>query len=118
MSEIDDYIAAAPEAARERLVAVRAALLRCIPNGTEAFRYGMPAVMVDARHGLHYANWKQHLALYPIYRGDEAFEAAVGPFRAKTDSVHFLHAKPLPLEVIELIARECAARDSGAQGSG
>lgn len=111
MTEIDDYIAATPEATRERLAAVREVLLRCIPNGTEAFRYGMPAVMVDARHGLHYAHWKQHLALYPIYRGDEAFEAAVGPYRAKTDSVHFLHAQPLPLDVIEVIATALAARD-------
>jgi uncharacterized protein YdhG (YjbR/CyaY superfamily) len=111
MTEIDDYIAAAPEAARERLTAVREVLLRCIPNGTEAFRYGMPAVMVDARHGLHYAHWKQHLALYPIYRGDEQFEAAVGPYRAKTDSVHFSHAQPLPLGVIEVIATALAERD-------
>jgi uncharacterized protein YdhG (YjbR/CyaY superfamily) len=110
MSEIDDYIAAAPEAARERLAAVRATLLRCIPGGTEAFRYGMPAVMVDARHGLHYATWKHHLALYPIYRGDEAFEAAVGPYRAKTDSVHFAHAQPLPLDIVEVIARQLVAR--------
>ncbi len=110
MSEVDDYIAAAPEAARERLAAVRATLLRCIPDGTEAFRYGMPAVMVDARHGLHYATWKQHLALYPIYRGDDAFESVVGSFRAKTDSVHFPHAQPLPLDVIELIPRELSAR--------
>lgn len=110
MSDIDAYIAAAPEAVRERLVAVRATLLRCIPGGTEAFRYGMPAVMIDARHGLHYANWTKHLALYPIYRGDDAFEAAVGPYRAKTDSVHFLHAHPLPLDVVELIATELSGR--------
>ncbi|WP_439564106.1 iron chaperone [Microcella sp.] len=110
MSEIDDYIAAAPEAARERLLAVRETLLRCVPGGTEAFRYGMPAVMVGARHGLHYANWTKHLALYPIYRGDDAFEAAVGPYRAKTDSVHFPHTQPLPLEVVELIATALAAR--------
>ncbi|MBX9471619.1 iron chaperone [Microcella sp.] len=110
MSEIDDYIAAAPEVVRERLVAVRETLLRCVEGGTEAFRYGMPSVMIDARHGLHYATWKKHLALYPIYRGDEAFEAVVGPFRAKTDSVHFPHAKPLPLDVIELIAEVLNAR--------
>ncbi|UTT61574.1 iron chaperone [Microcella humidisoli] len=110
MSEIDDYIAAAPEAARERLLAVRETLRRCVPGGTEAFRYGMPAVMIDARHGLHYANWTKHLALYPIYRGDEAFEAVVGPYRAKTDSVHFPHAQPLPLDVIETIARALDAR--------
>ena len=68
-------------------------------------------LLIDARHGLHYAHWKQHLALYPIYRGDEAFEAAVGPYRAKTDSVHFSHAQPLPLGVIEVIATALAARD-------
>lgn len=112
MSEIDDYIAAAPEGARERLIAVRQTLLRSIPTGTEAFRYGMPAVMIDARHGIHYANWKKHLALYPIYRGDEQFEAVVGPYRAKTDSVHLSHADALPLEVIELIAQALAARST------
>ena len=111
MSEIDDYIAAAPEGVRERLIEVRAALLRGLPDGTEAFRYGMPAVMVDARHGIHYAAWKKHLALYPIYRGDEAFEAVVGPHRAATDAVHFNHSAPLPVEIVELIARALAARD-------
>lgn len=110
MSEIDAYIAAAPAPARERLEAVRAELLRSIPNGTEAFRYGMPAVMIDARHGLHYATWAKHLAIYPVYRGDEAFEAVVGPFRAKTDAVHFPHAQPLPLEVVALIGRALASR--------
>lgn len=110
MSEIDDYIAAAPEAVRERLITVRETLLRCIPGGTEAFRYGMPAVMIDARHGLHYAAWKKHLALYPVYRGDEAYEAVVEPYRAKTDSVHFAHAAPLPLEAIEVIALGLDAR--------
>ena len=110
MSEIDDYIAAAPEEARERLVAVRETLLRCVPGGTEAFRYGMPAIMIDARHGLHYATWKKHLAVYPVYRGDEAYEAVVGPYRAATDSVHFAHVKPLPLDVIELIAQGLNAR--------
>ena len=77
----------------------------------QLFRLPLAEVLGDARHGLHYAHWKQHLALYPIYRGDDAFEAAVGPYRAKTDSVHFLHAKPLPLDVIELIATALAARD-------
>ena len=110
MSEIDDYIAAAPEEARERLVAVRETLLRCVPGGTEAFRYGMPAIMIDARHGLHYATWKKHLAVYPVYRGDEVYEAVVEPYRAATDSVHFAHAKPLPLDVIELIAQGLNAR--------
>ena len=110
MSEIDDYIAAAPEAARVRLLVVRETLLRCVPGGTEAFRYGMPSVMIDARHGLHYATWKKHLALYPVYRGDEAFEAVVGPYRAATDSAHFPHAKPLPLDIIELIAQGLNAR--------
>jgi len=87
VSEIDAYIAAAPALARERLEAVREVLLRSIPNGTEAFRYGMPAVMIDARHGLHYASWAKHLAIYPVYRGDEAFEAVVGPFRATLAAV-------------------------------
>ena len=110
MSEVDDYIAAAPEAARGRLAAVRETLLRCISGGTEAFRYGMPAVMIDARHGIHYANWAKHLVLYPIYRGDDAFEAVVGPYRAKTDAVHFPHAQPLPLDVVDVIARQLVAR--------
>ena len=114
MSEIDAYIAAAPPLARERLEAVRQVLRRRIPTGIEAFRYGMPAVMIDARHGLHYAAWAKHLALYPVYRGDENYETLVGPYRAKTDAVHFPHAQALPLDVVEVIAAALAARAPGA----
>ena len=114
MSEIDAYIAAAPPLARERLEAVRQVLRRRIPTGIEAFRYGMPAVMIDARHGLHYAAWAKHLALYPVYRGDESYETLVGPYRAKTDAVHFPHAQALPLDVVEVIAAALAARAPGA----
>lgn len=110
MSEIDMYIAAAPALVRERLEAVREVLRRRIPTGIEAFRYGMPAVMIDARHGLHYAAWAKHLALYPVYRGDETYEALVGPYRAKTDAVHLPHAQPLPHAVVEAIAAALAAR--------
>lgn len=114
MSEIDAYIAAAPAHVRERLEVVRAVLRRSIPTGTEAFRHGMPAVMLDVRHGLHYAGWAKHLALYPVYRGDDAVEAVVGPYRAATDAVHFPHARPLPLDVVELIAAAFAARGAAA----
>lgn len=118
MNEIDDYIAAAPAPVRERLEAVREVLRRRIPTGTEAFRYGMPAVMIDARHGLHYAGWAKRLALYPVYRGDESYEAVVGPYRAKTDSVHFPHTQPLPLEVVAVIASALVTRAEAEPDAG
>ena len=59
------------------------------PEGQETIRYGMPAVMVGDRYGVHFAGWKKHVALYPVPSFDEPLKSRVSPYRSGKDTVPF-----------------------------
>jgi len=97
---VDAYIARFPPDVQERLTRVRRVILEHLPGGEETIRYDMPAVMVGARYGLHFAGWKMHVALYPVPVFDEALESRLAPYRTGKDTVRFLHARDLPYDLV------------------
>ena len=109
MTTVDDYIAGFPEDVQDRLQRVRSAIRAALPGGEERVRYGMPAVMLDSRHAVHYAGWKKHIGLYPVQRLEGPLEDEVAPYRAAKDSLRFPHSRPLPYDLVERLARELAA---------
>ena len=110
MTTVDEYIAGFPEDVRERLQGVRTAIRAGLPDGEERVRYGMPAVMLDSRHAVHYAGWKKHIGIYPVPPLDGPLEDEVAPYRAAKDSLHFPHTQPVPYDLVERLARALAAR--------
>lgn len=107
MSAVDAYVAEQPEANREALAEVVAAVRRGLPGATESIRYGMPAFVLEGRHGLHVGAWKQHVALYPVPRfdgSDAALEAELAPYRTHKDTVRFLWKHPVPYDLVERVA--------------
>lgn len=109
-STIDDYIAALPEAVRDVASSVRETIRKAAPGAVEAIKYGMPVFQKDGASFVYFAVWKTHIGLYPIYRGTDDFEAAIGPYRAKKDTVQFPLDKPLPTEVIAMIVHSQLAK--------
>lgn len=107
---IDEYIAAAPEDVRPLLTQVRKRLRKVLPRAEEKIKYGMPALMLNARHAVYFAAWKHHLGLYPIYRADGPLEAELAPFRDAKDTVKFPLDAPIPYALIERIAAHMAKR--------
>lgn len=106
---VDEYIDGYPPEVQEILRTVRAALHRAVPGGEERFRYGMPAVMLGGRYGLHFAAWKKHLGLYPVARLAAPLEERVAPYRAAKNSLRFPYAQPVPYDLIEELAAALAA---------
>ena len=98
--EVDAYIAQFPTDVQERLTRLRRVILEHLPGGEETIRYGMPAVMVGQRYGLHFAGWKRHVALYPVPAFEGSLEARVAPYRSGKDTVRFLHSKDLPYDLV------------------
>ena len=103
---IDVYIAGFPPDVAERLTMLRAIITKHFDGGEETIRYGMPAVMVGPRYGLHYAGWQKHVALYPVPVFAEPLESAVAPYRSGKDAVRFRHNQKLPHD---LVGRICDA---------
>lgn len=107
---VEDYLAGFDEPAQSLLRQVREAILRGMPGSTETIRYGMPAVMLDGRYGLHFAGWKSHVGLYPVPVLGDDLEPQVAPYRSTKDALKFRYAKPIPFDLIERVARELVAR--------
>jgi uncharacterized protein YdhG (YjbR/CyaY superfamily) len=115
---IDEYIAAQPTEVRPILEQIRATLHANVPDAEERMRYDMPAIMLGGRYAIHFAAWKRHIGLYPVaraqgYAGDPDLEAAIEPYREKTDSVNFPLKEPIPFELIGRIGAFLAARTAG-----
>ena len=108
--DVDAYIADFPPDVRERLTQLRRVIGEHLPGGHEVVRYGMPAVMVGDRYGLHFAGWKQHVALYPVPSFEGELEARVAPYRSGKDSVRFRHTHDLPHDLVGEICDEVLRR--------
>ncbi len=106
---IDEYIAAQPAEVRPILERIRAVLHEHVPQADEKVRYDMPAISLGGRYWIHFAAWKHHIGLYPVARAtdsaaDPGLEAAIEPYREKTDTVNFPLKGDIPYELIGRIA--------------
>lgn len=75
-TSVDQYIDGFSPEVRSRLIRVRELLLQVMPDAEQTIRYGMPALMLSGRYGLHFAGWKKHIGLYPVPVFDGELEAA------------------------------------------
>ncbi len=109
--DVDAYIAGFPPDVRDRLTQLRRVIVDHLPGSEETIRYGMPAVMLGGRYGLHFAGWKKHIALYPVPRFEEHLESRVAPYRSGKDTVQFPHSKDLPYDLVADVCDWLARRD-------
>ncbi|ATY31642.1 iron chaperone [Sphingomonas psychrotolerans] len=102
---VDAYLAAQAGPGRDYAERLRAIVRAAAPGLKEAIKYDMPAFQLGGRSFLYCAVWQKHLGVYPVYRGDTDFEARLGRYRAKKDTVQFLYAEPLPEDLVMEIAQ-------------
>lgn len=100
---VADYIAALPDGVQAVFAAVCDVIRQGAPGAVESIKYGMPGWHVPKGHVIYAAAWKHHIGLYPVYAGDAAFEALVGPYRDKKDTVRLTYDRPMPMDVIAAI---------------
>lgn len=103
-ADIDAYVAGFAPAVRARLELVRAAIHRAIPQATEAMSYQIPTFRLRA-NVVHFAAFEHHISLYPAPFGVPEFEADIATYGAGKGTLRFPHDAPLPLDLIERVAR-------------
>lgn len=104
---VDEYVAAQPKAAQGLLRRVRATIRKTVPSAEEMIRYNIPTYKLNGRPLLHFAVWAQHFGLYPA--GSKAVVAAfkkeLGAYDVSRGTIRFPLDEPLPLKLIERIAK-------------
>ncbi len=97
-----DYIQNAPADVREKLTAMRAAILAIVPEATEKISYGMPTFYLNGNL-VHFAAFKNHIGFYPGADGIAAFVHEFGAYKFSKGAVQFPLDQPLPLELVKRI---------------
>jgi uncharacterized protein YdhG (YjbR/CyaY superfamily) len=100
---VDEYIAATPQEAQEKLREIRAILKKVAPNATEAIKWGYP-VFEEGRILFSYSAHKTHLNFSPTGPALEPFKEELENFNTSKDTVRFPYDKPLPKGLIRKIA--------------
>lgn len=123
-TDVDAYIAAAPEAVQPQLRQLRALIRAEAPNATEKMSYGIPFYEYGVKPGtfesrlIYFAAQKRHIAIYPA--GDAK---GLEQYLAERSTLRFPLDKPLPIAKIRSLVRarvkerEAALRARGTAGN-
>jgi uncharacterized protein YdhG (YjbR/CyaY superfamily) len=75
--------------------------------------YQIPAYKLPGGTVLYFAGWKQHFSLYPATGGLlRAFGDELAPYQVSKGTLRFPLSQPVPLKLIERIARFRAKEDA------
>ena len=106
VASVREYIASKPKGSRASLEAVRRAILKGIPNAEEGLAYQMPAYTLNGVGVLYFAGWKSHYSLYPASDAlVEAFARELAPYERSKATLKFPLSEPVPVRLIEQIAK-------------
>jgi uncharacterized protein YdhG (YjbR/CyaY superfamily) len=105
-ANIDEYISAQPEAAQLALKRVRTTIRKALPGSEEVISYKIPAYKLHGGIVLYFAGWKQHYSLYPAgERLVAAFKAELASYKLSKGTIRFPLSEPVPVRLIERIAK-------------
>lgn len=103
----DAYIAAAPEAFRPLLGALRAQLADALPDAEEIIAYDMPGFRVGTTTVAGYAAFTKQCGLYVAPGAISALgeDIAAAGLKATTTGITFTARRPLPEALVARLAR-------------
>jgi len=100
-TSINEYVSTLPENAQKAMSEIIATIKAKVPNAEEHISYNMPAFKVNGEYFIHFSAWKNHIGMYPIPAGNEAFQKQIELYRSAKSSLNFPLDKPMPIKLIE-----------------
>ena len=104
-TSINEYISTLPENAQKAMGEIIAAIKDVVPDAEEHISYNMPAFKVNGEYFVHFSAWKNHIGMYPIPAGNEAFQKQIEQYRSAKSSLNFPLDKPMPIKLIEKVIK-------------
>ena len=97
---VEEYISSFPGHVQAILQQIRATIREVAPETEEKISYQMPTITLNGHNVAHFAAWKDHIAVYPIPDGDDAFEAEIAPYRSVRSTARFPLTDPVPYDLV------------------
>jgi uncharacterized protein YdhG (YjbR/CyaY superfamily) len=103
---VDEYIATHPEDVQPILQRVRSTIRKAVPGAEEVISYQIPTYRLHGGYVVYFAGWKQHYSLYPATDHlVAAFKDDLAPYKVNKGTIRFPLSQPVPVRLIERIAR-------------
>ena len=90
---------------KDPLLTVRDLIQQICPEAEEVISYNIPAFKLNGRNLIYFAAWKEHISIYPIPYGDEAFQKSIFSYQGGKGTIKFPISKRLPLALIKKIIK-------------
>ncbi len=103
-THIDEYIHLLPTIAQSKVQELRTVLKSVAPDATELLKWGKPAFELKTILFVYSAH-KSHLTFVPTGSAIAPFSNDLSQYVINKDSIRFPYDQPLPLALIEKIAR-------------
>ena len=100
---IDEYIESFPENVQSVLEKLRATVQQAAPKAVESISYDMPTFKLNGERLVYFSAWKNHIGLYSIPEGNEAFRKELSPYAGEKGSLRFPLDKPIPYDLVKKI---------------
>ncbi len=100
-TSINEYVSTLPENAQKAMGEIIATIKDNVPDAEEHISYNMPAFKVNGEYFIHFSAWKNHIGMYPVPAGNEAFQKQIEPYRSAKSSLNFPLDKRMPIKLIE-----------------
>lgn len=101
---VNEYIERFPDDVRDRLEAMRSAIMRTAPSAEEYVSYGMPAYKLNGAL-VYFAAFKNHIGFFATPNAHDAFREDLSRYKSGKGSVQFPFDEPLPIDLIERMVR-------------
>lgn len=102
---VDEYIAGFPKETQEVLEQIRSLIKKTAPAAVEKISYAIPAFNLNNQNIIYFAGYKNHVSVYPVPKGDEAFQKEIAGFRTGKGTLQFPLDKSLPLQLIKKVVK-------------
>lgn len=115
---VEEYIATFPEGSQKVLQQLRGTIRKALPGAKEVLSYNMPAYRLGERPVVWFAGWKTTYSIYPLTGSLlEALEKDLRPYKVNKSTLRFPLSQPVPVKLIERIAKLRAKEDGGGRHS-
>lgn len=104
-NSMDEYIATFPKETQKILEEVREIIKAAAPGTEERISYNIPTFTLNGKYLIYFAGWKNHISLYPIPSGSDAFNKQIAKYVEGKGTVKFPLDEPLPLKLITKIVK-------------
>jgi len=104
-TSMNEYVSTLPENAQKAMEEVIASIKELVPEAEEHISYNMPAFKVNGEYFIHFSAWKNHIGMYPIPAGNEAFQKSVLKYKGAKSSLNFPLSEPMPLKFIAKVVK-------------